>query len=111
MKIAISCDGDEVSFHFGRCEKYVIFEEENGKLKSKEEVANPGHAPFYLPKFLAEKNVQKIICQGIGPRAMDLFDELNIEVLPGVTGKIDDVIEAYLKGELKKGGSTCAHLH
>lgn len=110
MKIAISCDGAEVSAHFGRCEKYIIFEVENGELKSKDELANPGHKPFFLPKFLKEKGVQKIICQGIGSRAIGLFEQLGIEVIAGVSGSIDEVIGKYLKGNLEAAGSTCGHL-
>ncbi len=110
VKIAISCDGSQVSVHFGRCEKYVLFEEENGKLKSKEIIAHPGHEPFFLPKFLAEKGVCKIICQGVGPRAIALFGQLGIEVIAGITGDVDEVIERYLKRELKTTGSTCEHL-
>ncbi len=111
MKIAISCDGEKVSAHFGRCEKYILFEEEGGELKGKDETPNPGHEPFFLPKFLNERGVQKIICSGIGPRAVGLFNELGIEVIPGIEGEIDEVIEKYLKGELKPGESTCNHGH
>jgi len=110
LKIAISCDGNEVSEHFGRCEKYIIFEAEKGKLKSKIGLANPGHEPFFLPRFLKERGVQKIICQGIGPRATNLFEQLGIEVIAGISGNVDEVIEKYLKGELETAESTCEHL-
>ncbi len=109
MKIAISCDGSAVSQHFGRCEKYVLFEEENGKLKSRSEIGSPPHQPGMIPRFLNEKGARKIICQGIGPRAMDLFGELGIEVIAGVSGEIDKVIDDYLKGKLKGSESTCEH--
>ncbi len=109
MKIAIACDGNNVSAHFGKCEKYVLFESENGKLQNRIEVPNPGHEPFFLPKFLHEKGVQKIICQGIGPKAIGLFNELGIEVIAGISGEIDKVIEDYLKGELKGSKSTCEY--
>jgi len=111
MKVAISCDGSAVSAHFGRCEKYILFEAENGKLKEKTEVPNPGHKPFFLPKFLSEKGVEKMICQGIGQRAMNLFSELGIEVIAGASGNIESVIENFLSGKLKASGSTCNHFH
>ena len=109
MKIAISCDGNMVSAHFGRCEKFVLFEEENGKLKSRSEVGCPPHEPGFIPRFLSEKGAQKIICQGIGPKAIGLFGELGIEVIAGVSGNIDLVIGKYLEGSLKGAGSTCGH--
>ncbi len=109
MKIAISCDGNSVSEHFGRCEKYVLFEEENGKLKSKSEAKSPQHEPGKIPKFLNEMGAKKIICQGIGPKAINLFGELGIEVIAGVSGEITEVIESYLKGNLTGSDSTCHH--
>lgn len=35
--------------------------------------------------------------------------ERNIETIIGISGRIDEVIETYLKGELKSGESTCEH--
>jgi len=109
VKIAVSCDGNMVSAHFGRCEKFVLFEEENGKLKAKSEVACPPHEPGFIPGFLSEKGAQKIVCQGIGPRAISLFEELGIEVIAGVSGSIDIVIGKYLEGILQGSASTCDH--
>ena len=109
MKVAISCDGNSVSGHFGRCEKYVLFEGENGQLKNKSEVKSPPHEPGTIPRFLNEMGAQKIICQGIGPRAISLFGELGIEVVAGISGEIDEVIEAFLKGNLLGSASTCSH--
>lgn len=110
MKIAISCDGNMVSAHFGRCEKYVLFEEENGKLKDRCEVGCPPHEPGMIPRFLNEKGVQRMICQGIGPRAISIFSELGIEVIAGASGSIEAVIGKYLEGGLEGSKSTCDHL-
>ncbi len=109
MKIAISCDESRVSGHFGRCEKYILFEEENGKLKSKSEISSPPHQPGMIPRFLNEKGAKVIICQGIGPRAVNLFNELGIEVIAGVSGEIGKVIQKYLDGSLEGADSTCEH--
>jgi len=56
-----------------------------------------------------EKGVAKMICKGIGPRAVGLFGELGVEILPGVTGKVDKVIEKYINGTLEIGTSSCGH--
>jgi predicted Fe-Mo cluster-binding NifX family protein len=45
----------------------------------------------------------------MGPKAIDLFHSHGIEVCIGVGGEIDDVIQAYLKGTLCSGASTCHH--
>ncbi len=107
MKIAISTDGENVSPHFGRCPCFTIIEIENGKLLGKEVVDNPGHHPGYLPQFFSDMKVKCIVAGGIGRRATGFFNEIGIETIIGVSGKVDDVINKILKGELKGGESFC----
>jgi len=109
MRIAIPCDGEKVAEHFGRCEKYAVFDVEDGKILRKEIVESPEHRPNFLPRFLAEKGVQKLICCGIGPKALGLFEEFGIEVIAGVEGKVGEVIEAHNAGKLKSSTSKCEH--
>ncbi|PIU68584.1 MAG: dinitrogenase iron-molybdenum cofactor [Armatimonadetes bacterium CG07_land_8_20_14_0_80_40_9] len=109
MKVAISTEGDYVSAHFGRCPDYTILEIEDWEVKDKKVIPNPGHEPGFLPKYLSDMGVSCIICGGMGPRAQDLFAEQNIETLIGVQGPIDEVIDAFLKGELVAGDSLCDH--
>jgi len=105
MKIAISTDAGFVSAHFGRCPIFTIAEIEEGKILKIEEINNPGHQPAFLPNFLAERGAKYIICGGMGRRAQDLFAEKQITPIVGVTGKVEEVIEKFLKGQLKKGES------
>ena len=107
MKIAISTDAGFVSAHFGRCPSFTIAEIEEGKVLKIEEINNPGHQPAFLPNFLAEHGVKYIICGGMGRRAQDLFAEKEIIPIVGVTGKIEEVIEKFVKGQLKEGESLC----
>jgi predicted Fe-Mo cluster-binding NifX family protein len=107
LKISIPTEGIEVSPHFGRCPEFTIAEIVEGKVVDSERLANPGHSPGAIPQFLREKGVDCIICSGIGRRAIDLFAECDIQVLQGVEGRINDVIEAYRRGELSEGESTC----
>jgi predicted Fe-Mo cluster-binding NifX family protein len=107
MKVAVSVDGNLVSMHFGRCEKYVLFDVEEKKIVNKEDIQNPGHQPFFLPKFLAEKGVNILITGGIGPRAISLFSELNIKVISNVEGKVDEVIGKYLEGKIDEKLEPC----
>ena len=108
MKIAISTDGEFVSQHFGRCPSFTIADIENNKLVKKEIVANPGHEPGFIPQFLHEKGVKCIVAGGMGQRAVGFFNELSIEAIVGISGKVDDVIEELKRGTLKGGESTCA---
>jgi len=107
MKISVSTEGEFVSEHFGRCPEFTIVSIENGKLAEVKKVHNPGHAPGAIPEFLNKMNVECIICGGIGARAKGFFEEYKIDVIAGIEGKVDDVIEMYISGNLEGGQSIC----
>ena len=64
MKIAVSCNGNQIWAHFGHCENFMIYEAENGVITSEQSVPNPGHRPGFLPNFLADMGVAVIISGG-----------------------------------------------
>ena len=107
MKYAISTDGDNVSAHFGRCPEFTIVEIEDGEVKSSERIANPGHHPGFLPQFLGKSGVGCIVAGGMGPRAQGLFSESGIEMIVGVQGVVNEVIDQLKEGKLTSGQSLC----
>ncbi|MBC7334209.1 MAG: NifB/NifX family molybdenum-iron cluster-binding protein [Actinobacteria bacterium] len=107
MKIAIATDGNYVSSHFGRCPLFTIVEIQNNKEISREVIKNPGHHPGYLPQYLAKIGVDYVVAGGMGPRAVDLFRQLNIEPILGIDGMVESVVEKLVKGTLEGGDSTC----
>ncbi|MBN1354380.1 MAG: NifB/NifX family molybdenum-iron cluster-binding protein [Candidatus Omnitrophica bacterium] len=107
MRVAISTDGDFVSAHFGRCPSFTIVDVENGNVANRKIVDNPGHHPGFIPQFLHEKGVKCIICGGMGQRAAGFFEEIGIEAIVGVSGKINDVIKELIAGTLRGGASLC----
>lgn len=109
IKLAIACDGDSVSPHFGRCEKYVLVLIKDGEIVEKREILNPGHRPGFLPGFLKAQGVNVVIAGGIGAKARELLQHYGISCILGVTGIVDEVIDSYLKGTLSPGQSQCQH--
>lgn len=107
MKVAISTDNGMVSAHFGRCPEFTIVEIENGTVKRKEVIPNPGHHPGFLPQFLHDQGVGRIVAGGMGQRARGLFAEKGIETVVGVSGNIAEVVKSTLDGTLRGGESFC----
>lgn len=107
MRVAISTDGDFVSEHFGRCPIFTILDIEGGKAVNRKSIDNPGHSPGVIPQFLNEKGVKLIVCGGMGARALGLFEELGIESIAGVSGKINEVIAKLEEDTLEGGESLC----
>jgi len=109
MRIAISTDGTQVSPHFGRCPAFTLVDVESGRLIGRQMIPNPGHQPGFIPRFLHEKEVNVIVTGGMGARAQDIFQELGMETVLGVSGNVDEVIERFLAGTLTGGASLCDH--
>ncbi|NMA92497.1 MAG: dinitrogenase iron-molybdenum cofactor [Firmicutes bacterium] len=107
MKIAIPTEQGCVAQHFGRCPEYTLVEIAEGKVASQEVIPSPGHQPGFLPGYLAERGVTCIITGGAGRRAIDLFNQNNIEVIIGITGPVEQAVEDYLAGKLTSRDSLC----
>ncbi|MGD9015056.1 MAG: NifB/NifX family molybdenum-iron cluster-binding protein [Candidatus Omnitrophota bacterium] len=107
MRVAISTDGDYVSAHFGRCPSFTIVDIEQGKITNKEVIDNPGHQPGLIPQFLHQKGAECIVAGGMGMRATSFFNQLGIQAIVGINGRIDEVIDKLQKGQLEGGKSLC----
>lgn len=110
MKIAIACDGTNVSPHFGRCEKYLMAEVNGADIKLLDWLENPGHEPGTLPRLMAEQNVNVVLAGGAGPRAQQLLSASGIDLITGVTGDSLLALQAFAQGTLETGDSACDHV-
>jgi len=85
MKIVIPTDGnkgldDVVAEHFGRCNTYT-FVNEKGKLIKVINNTSEHMGGIGLPPELMKKHGANILlCDELGPRALDLCKQLKIEV-------------------------------
>jgi predicted Fe-Mo cluster-binding NifX family protein len=107
MKIAISTDGNNVSPHFGRCPNFTLVDIEKNNIIIKTVIENPGHERGFIPKYLCDKNVKCVICGGMGQNAAEIFNELGIHTITGVSGNIEEVIKKFINGTLVSGESLC----
>lgn len=109
VKVALATDGNNVAGHFGHCPAFTIVNIEDGREKSREVIANPGHRPGFLPRFLSELGVTHIIAGGMGPAARNLFEQHGVTVIIGAQGTVDQVLASFLAGTLATGPSQCHH--
>lgn len=109
MRIAVATEGNMVAQHFGRCPEYTLVDVSDGQARSWVVIPNPGHEPGFLPRYLADMGVTCIIAGGMGPRAQRLFEEHRIQTVVGAAGYVREVVESYIKGQLRPGPSSCEH--
>jgi predicted Fe-Mo cluster-binding NifX family protein len=50
---------------------------------------------------MKEQSIDVIVTGGMGPKAQEFFQSYGIEVFTGTYGKVKDVLEEYLHGEVK----------
>lgn len=111
MRIGIATDGACVSPHFGHCPTYTLVDVESGSVVRMWRVESPEHRPNFLPRWLKEQGVDVVISGGMGPKAISLFTSLGIEPIVGVSGRVEDVLDAFLEGRLNTSGNACEHGH
>src|SRR5699024_1744224 len=111
MKIAVTYDDGNVFQHFGRTEFFKVYETEDGKVVSSEVISSNGVGHGALAGVLAEQSVDVLICGGIGEGAQAALKEAGVDLCAGAEGNTDQVVEAYLKGELVSTGANCDHHH
>lgn len=100
MKIAVTYENGEIFQHFGHTGYFKLYSVENGKVLSCEvvETGDSGHGA--LADFLKEKNVDTLICGGIGGGARQALSAAGIRLFGGAAGDADKAVEALLAGEL-----------
>ncbi len=94
MRAAIAADRDEVPPTLGGTAEFVLLDgERQERIPCTDKI----------PAFLKKHQAGVLICNGIGNCMLDLLTAMEIEVIPGVGGKLPDVIARYRSGELKQG--------
>jgi len=110
MKIAISSTDkgieSNVSDVFGRCPYFIIAEIENQKIEKTEVIKNEsinqtGGAGISAAQLMAEKNVNAVITENVGPRALDVLKQFSIEIYFG-KGAIKEALQEFIDGKLEK---------
>lgn len=109
--IAVPADKGAVCVHFGHCPYFAVYVVENEKIVEENKLEAPPHQPGLLPAWLKEKQVTDIIACGMGQRAIDLFNQNDINVIVGVepNKQISTLVKEYLEGKLSGGGNFCDH--
>ena len=114
MKICIPTIGekgldDNVGEHFGRVPTYTIVNLDTDEVKVVPNISHHMGGQGNPPEIMAREGVNAMICQGLGRRAITMFEELGIDVYIGASGTVKDVIIAFKEGKLQKAseGDAC----
>ena len=107
MKIAVSSSGkdldSQIDPRFGRCAYFVIVETDDMSFEAfdNENIALGGGAGIQSAQFVASKGARAVITGNCGPNAVQTLSVSKIEIFVGHSGIVREVIEKYIKGNIK----------
>ncbi|MBN1108150.1 MAG: NifB/NifX family molybdenum-iron cluster-binding protein [Bacteroidales bacterium] len=109
-RIAIPLEDGILCSHFGHCEQFAIIDTDYNTISGEDLLTPPPHEPGLLPAWLAEKGVTDVIAGGMGQRAINLFNQQNINVFVGAPIKDPRMLaDDLLKDSLQAGANYCDH--
>jgi predicted Fe-Mo cluster-binding NifX family protein len=117
MKLCISSTGKDpqaaVDPRFGRAAGYVFVDTES---KTFESVENPaamagGGAGTKAAQLVIDRGAQAVLTGNIGPNAFAVLNAAGIKIYTGVSGTVQDAVDAFSGGSLKPVGAPTAAAH
>ena len=112
MKLAITYDNGQVFQHFGKTEAFKIYDIVEGKVGASMVMSTNGQGHGALAGLLRGLGISVLICGGIGPGAQDALASLDITVIPGITGDVDQAVQDFVDGKLVPNTEAlCNHHH
>ncbi len=110
MRIAVTFEDGNIFGHFGKTKNFKFYDIDNNNVLNSEIVDTNGNGHSALVGFLKEKNVDTIICGGIGEGAKNALFNAGIKVYSGVEGKADESVQMLLNDSLKYNPDVvCSH--
>jgi len=113
MKICIPTMGEKglnetVGEHFGRVPTYTVVDLETNEVKVISNTSHHAGGAGYPPEIMASEGVDVMVCQGLGRRAISMFEEIGIQVYIGASGTVQDAIDAFKQHKLQQAGTNDA---
>ena len=100
MRIAIPYYEGLIFQHFGRAQRFKVYEIENRQILMEMVVENEQSGHEAVAEFLKSMDVRVVLCGNIGVHAMNALHHAGILFYAGVTGSADDAIETLVAGRL-----------
>lgn len=112
MKLAVTYDNGQVFQHFGKTQQFKIYDIQDGKVGPSMVTGTGGQGHGALAGLLRGLGISVLICGGIGPGAQDALKSLDITVIPGITGNVDQAVQDFVDGKLVPNTEAlCNHHH
>lgn len=102
MKIAIPFFKNRVSNRIDCSENFLFVTVENGTVKNRKKIRVVKNSPSVLVNILSQLEVDVLICDGITEFYSRQLGDTAIQVIPWISGEVEEVLNQYLEGKLIK---------
>ncbi|MEA1895647.1 MAG: NifB/NifX family molybdenum-iron cluster-binding protein [Euryarchaeota archaeon] len=86
--------------HFGRVPTYTLVDIDTDDVTMIPNTSEHRGGVGVPPDFISKTGTYVMLCSGLGPKAVRIFEEFGIDVFVGAEGTVRDVIEAWQQGQL-----------
>ena len=97
MKVAVTVWNNRISPLFDATRTLIILDIQHGVVNERYRVSVDCTSPFSRAANLSEMGINTLICGGVSDFFAKLIEARNIKIIPFVAGRVDEVIDAYLK--------------
>jgi len=112
MKIAVPVkENNQVDAHFGHCEFYKIYTvSDQNQVVSEDRMESPQGCgcKSNIAEVFENEGIKIMLAGGIGDGAIKKLNAHGVTVIRNCQGDVNDIVEKYLAGEVKDGGSNCS---
>jgi predicted Fe-Mo cluster-binding NifX family protein len=103
---------DFVSDHFGRAPTFTVVDMANNAVNVVENSGEHFGGMGVAPDLIAEAGAEILLCSGLGPRAISMFEQLGIAVYVGARGTVREVLSDFQAGRLREAtDATACKMH
>jgi predicted Fe-Mo cluster-binding NifX family protein len=89
-----------LAYHFGRAPFFALVESKTGEINIIENAGDHFGGMKATPKFLNDHNVNLLICQALGRKAITLFKQLEIDVKLTKEKNVKAAYDAFCNGQI-----------
>ncbi len=82
------------------CSKIIIFPEEGPDTASSRQIDVIRENIYQLIRTLREQGIETLICGALSPEMLNYGESIDLRIIHGIAGEIEEVLRAYREGRL-----------
>lgn len=92
----------KVAEHFGRCETYTFLDDKGEVIKIIDNASEHMGGSGLPPEIMKKQGANILLCNGLGPRALNLCKELGIEVYVYQAETVNQIFKLWQANKIEK---------